>query len=171
MRRAKVSDVVREKPEGTSAMGRILGSGAGVLIMSVLGSVEGAVVMYLEISLDLLCHCEMIERYSTKLSISSVVSAGFGITAAVEASNISVSEDGVVAGLTGAGEAVVPHTLTAKDGSLLRYSLMKDPISLKSSLSAPSTAITAPLTSKVGLLGPGGDSGGEILEVNEATRP
>lgn len=54
MRRANVSDVVREKPVGTSATGRILGLGASVEFSVEAG--VGAVVMYLEISWDFLCH-------------------------------------------------------------------------------------------------------------------
>lgn len=159
----------------TNATGRTLGlleedEGSG----GVTGAVVevGAVVMYFDISSDFLCHCDMMERYSTKESTSPVVvSVGLATTmgvAGVEESAISVSVVVGVAATTGsiaagAGDAVVPQTLTAKEGSLLRYSLMKDPISANNSASVPSTATTAPLISCAGLPGPGSDKGGEIL--------
>ncbi len=112
----------------------------------------GALVTNLAISRDLLCQSVMMERYSTKGSFSSYSGRAFEVEPAE--SVISVSVRWEVDGLLDVTAAL--QVLIAKEGSFMRYSKMKSPISAKRNLSIPSTATTAPRISGVGLVGPGG---------------
>ena len=105
---ANESEVVSEKPVGTSAIGIILAAGAGV--------VEGGeVVMYFIISRDLLCQSEIIFRYSTNGSFSSAIGDN-GVGTTTPPSFISVSA-GFGAEMEVRREGEVPHVLTAQEGS------------------------------------------------------
>jgi hypothetical protein len=153
---AKLSEVVKEKPVGTRAMGRIFAEGDGE---SVMGE-GGVVVMYFIISRDLVCQSEIVWRYSTNASFSSVIGLN-GLGTAVP-SLISVSA-ALGAEMEVRREGDVPHVLTAQEGSCERCEEMNVPVSERRSASAPSITITTPLVSRAGLVGPGFGSGGEIL--------
>ena len=126
-----MSDMVREKPRDTRAMGRILGCASVVDESAAADSEEGddgPVVMNLIISSDLLCHSEIMDRYSTNGSFC-LSFAGTAVGAEAPASVISVSGVGVVFCLGDVEEVL--QVLTTQVLSLLRYSLINAPISAR----------------------------------------
>jgi len=138
MRKANVSEVVRENPLGTRAIGRTFGFGEEAPSSVGGGAADvGAVVMYFVISKDFWCHPEMIDKNSTNGSFSLISDGMETVEEAPGTSVISVSAAG--------GRADVPQVLIAHEKSLLlRCSLMKAPTSASNDLSEPSTAMMAP---------------------------
>ena len=156
--------VVVEIDGSGSDFGDIADEGVSGLVFSTAGCSGladcdelGRVVMCFTISLDFLCISEMVDKYSTKGSRAWIMASG-----SLLASAISVSTSPLVS-LVPLPGASTSQLLTAHPSSPLKVFSINAPTSVSSALSDPSTAMTAPLISCTGLVGPGIARGGLIL--------